>query len=64
MTPDDRFHWLSAVGTDVLFAAHVLRVGRSGAQRSLLYVRTDSRVNSEIANPEPDIGMPVPYTSG
>ncbi len=55
------------------FAAHVLRVGRSGAQRFLLYVRTSTPLpnvrtasgeNSEIANPEPNIGMPEPYTSG
>lgn len=73
VAPDDCFHWLSAGRTDVLFAAHDLRVGRSAAQRFLLYVRTstplpnvrtDSRVKSEIATPEPNIGMPEPYTMG
>jgi hypothetical protein len=73
VTPYDRFDGLSADGTEVFFAAHFLRVGRSRTQRFLLYVRTraplpnvrtDSRVNSEIAKPEPNIGMPEPYTSG
>lgn len=57
----------------MFFAAHVLSVGRSGAQRFPLHVRTrapftdvrtDSGLNSEIANPEPNIGMPGPWTSG
>jgi hypothetical protein len=73
VAPDDRFDGLSALGTVVLFAAHVLRVGREAAQRFLLYVRTTtplpnvrtpSRVNSVTAKPEPNIGMPVPYTRG
>ncbi len=43
------------------------------AQRFLLYVRTttplpkartDSWTNSETWNPEPNIGMPVPSTTG
>ena len=57
VAPDDCFDGLSAGGTDVLFAAHVLRVGRETAQRFLLYVRTTravaerrthSRANSAI----------------
>lgn len=69
VTPDDRFDGLSAVGTDVLFAAHVPRVGRRAAQRFLLYVRTtvpflkariSSSAKSVTAEPEPNIGMPVP----
>ncbi|GAA2372309.1 hypothetical protein GCM10010378_09480 [Streptomyces viridochromogenes] len=69
VTPDDRLDGLSTGGTDVLFAAHVPRVGRLGAQRFLLYVRTtaplpkprtSSRVNSVTEKPEANIGMPVP----
>lgn len=73
VAPDDCFHWLSAGRTDVLFAAHDLRVGRSEAQRFLLYVRTsaplpnvrtDSRMKSAIVTPELNIGIPAPYTIG
>lgn len=69
VAPDDRFDGLSADGTDGFLAVHAFRVGRFGAQRFLLYVRTttplpkvrtSSRAKGVAQKPLPNIGMPEP----
>nr|AAC38084.1 unknown [Streptomyces coelicolor] len=73
VAPDDRFDWLSAHGTGVRVAVHTPRLERQAAQRLRWYVRTttplpkvrtESGTNAETSKPEPNIGMPVPSTTG